>query len=218
MVNLPTVVKSTETLELNLLSITPTQTEDGKGRNVDADEIKASFKHRFEFRTPLPSKMSQVTMDTTLYVYSSESGIIRFADRPQDHIPDNSVLSVSLHPGTYPPSGLEPFTISSHTIPSHLIPSHRIPSHRISSHLIPSHRISSHRISSHLIPSRIRLFPLFSEKTLMVSFRTRDRGFWILDNLPSVEDASTNSPGPSGAYLCDDHGALKMEADTCRSL
>lgn len=103
MVNLPTVVKSTETLELKLLSITQTETENGKGVNVPSDEIKASFKHRFEFRTPLPSSISKVTMDTTLFVYSTEKGIVRFADRPQDHIPDNAVLSVSTHPVS-PPS------------------------------------------------------------------------------------------------------------------
>ena len=98
MVNLPTVVKSTETLNLKLESITPeTQTLNGKGKEILTDEIKASFKHRFTFHSPLPNSMSSVTMDTTLFVYSSEAGIVRFADRPQDHIPDNSVLSVSLY-------------------------------------------------------------------------------------------------------------------------
>ena len=95
MVNLPTVVKSTKTIELKLQSITPTSTEDGTGKSVSADEIKAAFKHQFEFRSPLPSSLSRVTMDTTLFVYSTEKGIVRFADRPQDNIPDNSLLSVS---------------------------------------------------------------------------------------------------------------------------
>lgn len=95
MVNLPTVVKRTETLNLKLLSITPTSTEDGSGKEVSADEIKADFKHRFEFRSPLPKSASQVTMDTTLFIYSTDRGIVRLADRPQDNIPDNSVLSVS---------------------------------------------------------------------------------------------------------------------------
>lgn len=95
MVNLPTVVRSTKTNKLDLLSITKTTTEDGTGRNVPADEIKAGFNHTFEFRTPLPSSLSQVTMDTSLFVYSTDKGIVRFADRPQDQIPDNAVLSVS---------------------------------------------------------------------------------------------------------------------------
>lgn len=96
MVNLPTVVKSTETLALKLISITPdTTTKDGQDRDISpVDEIKADFKHRFEFRSPLPSKASQVTMNTTLFIYSSDRGIVRLSDRPQDQIPDNAVLSV----------------------------------------------------------------------------------------------------------------------------
>ena len=97
MVNLPTVVKSTETLDLKLVSTTTgSTTKDGQERDISpVDEIKADFKHRFEFRSPLPSKISQVTMNTTLFIYSSDKGIVRLSDRPQDHIPDNALLSVS---------------------------------------------------------------------------------------------------------------------------
>lgn len=95
MVNLPTVVKSTETLNLKLISVTSTPTEDGRGKKMQADEIKAEFKHRFEFRLPLPKGAREVTMNTTLFVYSTGEGIVRLADRPQDQIPDNSLLSVS---------------------------------------------------------------------------------------------------------------------------
>jgi hypothetical protein len=95
MVNLPTVVKSTETHRHELQSIKQVPTQDGTGTEIPSDEIKVAFKHTFEFRSPLPKAASSVTMDTTLYIYSTEEGIVRLADRPQDHIPDNAVLSVS---------------------------------------------------------------------------------------------------------------------------
>jgi hypothetical protein len=95
MVNLPTVVKSTETHKINLESITRKQTTDGADKEIEADELKVGFKHTFEFRTPLPKGASQVTMDTTLFIYSTDEGIVRFSDRPEGDIPGNAVLSVS---------------------------------------------------------------------------------------------------------------------------
>jgi hypothetical protein len=95
MVNLPTVVKSTQSHKIDLLSITKTTTTDGADTRIEADELKVGFKHTFEFRSPLPRKASSVTMDTTLYIYSTENGIVRFSDRPEDNIPGNALLSVS---------------------------------------------------------------------------------------------------------------------------
>jgi hypothetical protein len=95
MVNLPTVVKSTSTHRHDLLSIKAAQTTDGAGKETEADEIQISFKHTFEFKSPLPKSASSVTMDSTLFIYSTEAGIVRFSDRPEGKIPDNSVLSVS---------------------------------------------------------------------------------------------------------------------------
>lgn len=96
MVNLPTVVKSTETHKVDLRSITRMTTTDGADEELEADELKVDFKHTFEFRSPLPKGASSVTMDTTLFIYSTEQGIVRLSDRPQDNIPGNALLSVSL--------------------------------------------------------------------------------------------------------------------------
>jgi hypothetical protein len=94
MVNLPTVVKDTTTHKIDLESITQKSTTDGSGKSSEADELKVGFKHTFEFRTPLPKGASQVTMDTTLFIYSTEQGIVRFSDRPEENIPGNALLSV----------------------------------------------------------------------------------------------------------------------------
>jgi len=94
MVNLPTVVKDTKTHNLNLQSITQKTTTDGKDKEIEADELKLGFKHTFQFRSPLPKGASEVTMDTTLFIYSTEKGIVRFSDRPQGNIPGNALLSV----------------------------------------------------------------------------------------------------------------------------
>jgi hypothetical protein len=95
MVNLPTVVKSTETHKVDLESITRMKTTDGADHEIEADELKVGFKHTFEFRSPLPKEASSVTMDSTLFVYSTEEGIVRLSDRPQGDIPGNALLSVS---------------------------------------------------------------------------------------------------------------------------
>lgn len=94
MVNLPTVVKDTKTHNLDLQSITQKTTTDGKDKEIEADELKLGFKHTFQFRSPLPKGASEVTMDTTLFIYSTEKGIVRFSDRPQGDIPGNALLSV----------------------------------------------------------------------------------------------------------------------------
>ena len=94
MVNLPTVVKDTTTNKLDLESITKMTTTDGKDKSIEADELKLGFNHTFQFRTPLPKGASEVTMDTTLFIYSTDQGIVRFSDRPQGNIPGNALLSV----------------------------------------------------------------------------------------------------------------------------
>jgi hypothetical protein len=94
MVNLPTVVKDTTTNKLDLESITKMTTTDGKDKSIEADELKLGFNHTFQFRSPLPKGASQVTMDTTLFIYSTDQGIVRFSDRPQGSIPGNALLSV----------------------------------------------------------------------------------------------------------------------------
>jgi hypothetical protein len=94
MVNLPTVVKDTITNKLDLESITKMTTTDGADKKIEADELKLGFNHTFQFRSPLPKGASQVTMDTTLFIYSTDQGIVRFSDRPQGNIPGNALLSV----------------------------------------------------------------------------------------------------------------------------
>jgi len=94
MVNLPTVVKETTTHKIDLLSITRQTTTDGADTSIEADELKVGFKHTFQFRSPLPKGASEVTMDTTLYIYSTDQGIVRFSDRPEGDIPGNALLSV----------------------------------------------------------------------------------------------------------------------------
>ena len=94
MVNLPTVVKDTTTHKLDLQSITRQTTADGADKKIEADELKLGFNHTFQFRTPLPKGASQVTMDTTLFIYSTDQGIVRFSDRPQGNIPGHALLSV----------------------------------------------------------------------------------------------------------------------------
>jgi len=98
MVNLPTVVKDTTTNKLDLESITKVTTTDGADRKIEADELKLGFNHTFQFRSPLPKGASQVTMDTTLFIYSTDQGIVRFSDRPQGNIPGNALLSVCPFP------------------------------------------------------------------------------------------------------------------------
>ena len=96
MVNLPTVVKDTTTHKIDLESITKMTTTDGADRKIEADELKLGFNHTFQFRSPLPKGASQVTMDTTLFIYSTDQGIVRFSDRSQGNIPGNALLSVCL--------------------------------------------------------------------------------------------------------------------------
>lgn len=91
LLNLPMLVKSTETHKAIVTAVSPSTAQTGS-REVTADEILVDFEHTFVFKA-LPKG---VTMRTTLVIYSAGDKIVRLQDRPDDKIPDNALLSVSM--------------------------------------------------------------------------------------------------------------------------
>ncbi|KAK8854908.1 hypothetical protein IAR55_003647 [Kwoniella newhampshirensis] len=88
LLHIPTVTSSTHTHLAKIASLTPSvQTTTGSNRSVTADEIHVDFKHDLVFKIG-----PTYHLETTLVVFSTKEGIVRFQDRKSESIPDNGLM------------------------------------------------------------------------------------------------------------------------------
>nr|XP_031860116.1 uncharacterized protein CI109_004480 [Kwoniella shandongensis]KAA5527188.1 hypothetical protein CI109_004480 [Kwoniella shandongensis] len=87
LLHIPTVTSSTQTHRARIISLNPSvSTTTGTSRPVIADEIHVDFKHDLTFKIG-----ATYHLETTLVVFSTKEGIVRFQDRKSESIPENSL-------------------------------------------------------------------------------------------------------------------------------
>ncbi|KAL7423502.1 hypothetical protein Q5752_001082 [Cryptotrichosporon argae] len=87
LLGIPLVTLSTETISHSVTSASPVTTTDGAGASHAATRILLKLAHDLHFKPAGTMKLR-----TTVVIDSTDAGIVRFSDRPEEEISDNSFL------------------------------------------------------------------------------------------------------------------------------